>query len=264
MIPIRDSEPSGITPYVTIGILVLNVLVSIAQYADPGMLLMEGGLRPAWFIGYLNGETMGTIPEVERKDAQALEVLFDGRFAPPTEMPLTFATAILPLFLSMFLHGGLMHLIGNMLFLWIFSDNIEGRLGHVRFLIFYLLCGVIASLTHVVLNPVSITPTVGASGAIAGILGAYWLCYPHSKVTMLFWIYVIIRTFEIRASWFLGFWFARDIFRVWVGLEGSTAVWAHIGGFVIGTCLIIPFTPPGHSNREVRFRWLERSGLIRK
>ena len=264
MIPIRDSEPSGITPYVTIGLLIINVLAAIAQFADPGMLLLEGGLRPAWFLGYLDGETMGAIPDAERGDFAATQHLFDGRFTVPKEVPLTFSNAVLPLIFSMFLHGGILHLLGNMLFLWIFSDNIEGRLGHVRFLLFYLICGVFASLTHVVLNAESITPMVGASGAIYGLLGAYWLCYPHSKVTILFWIYIIIRTFEIRASWFLGLWFAQDIFRVWVGLEGATAVWAHIGGFVIGTCLIVPFTPPGRSNREVRFHWLERSGLIRK
>ena len=263
MIPIRDSEPSGITPYVTIAILVINVLVSFAQWSDPGMLL-EGGLRPAWFLGYLNGTEVGTVPEAERVIPDVLQEVLGTRLPSDSTTPLTFANSILPLILSMFLHGGLLHLVGNMLFLWIFSDNIEGRLGHVRFLIFYLLCGIIASLTHVVLNPESLTPTVGASGAIAGLLGAYWLCYPHSQVTILFWIYVIVRTFQIRASWFLGFWFARDIFRVSVGLEGNTAVWAHIGGFVIGTCLIIPFTPPGRSNRTLRFRWLERSGLIRK
>ena len=263
MIPIRDSEPSGITPYVTIAILVLNVLVSFAQWSDPGMIY-ESGLRPAWFLGYLNGNDLGMLSEAERKTSDAMQGILETRLPSDSSTPLTFANSILPLFLCMFLHGGLLHLFGNMLFLWIFSDNIEGRIGHIRFLFFYLICGVLASLTHVVLNPESLIPTVGASGAIAGILGAYWLCYPHSQVTILLWIYVIVRTFEIRASWFLGIWFARDIFRVSVGLEGNTAVWAHIGGFVFGTCLIIPFTPPGRSNREPRFRWLERFGLMRK
>ena len=256
MIPIRDSEPSGITPYVTIGLIVINTVIALIQFFGPNPLIEEGGLRPAWFLGYLEGETSVTVTVADQD-------LYGAPTTSQKTIPLTFGNAFLPLLLSMFLHGGMMHLFGNMLFLWIFGDNIEGRLGHVRYLIFYLLGGVLASLVHVVLESGSATPMVGASGAIAVILGSYWLCYPHSEVTIFFWIYIFIRTFQIRASWFLGFWFAKDVFTAYIGLETMVAVWAHIGGFVAGTCLVIPFTPRGHAQRPARFRFANRSGTTR-
>ncbi|MAW76819.1 MAG: rhomboid family intramembrane serine protease [Planctomycetes bacterium] len=237
MIPIRDSEPSGITPYVTIAIIVVNVLVTLYQLGPGQEAGFDHGLKPAYLVNYFAGEESISIknPRLNQVD-------------------LTFGNSLLPLLLSMFLHGGILHLLGNMWFLWIFGDNIEGRLGHVRYLIFYLLCGLAAGLAHTALTPDSITPTVGASGAVAGALGAYWLCFPHSKVTLFYWIYFFIGTFELRASWFLGIWVGLDLLYGLTGTGGMVAVWAHVGGFVAGLGLVLLLTPRGKETRPTRFR----------
>ncbi|MDF1536582.1 MAG: rhomboid family intramembrane serine protease [bacterium] len=146
--------------------------------------------------------------------------------------------AVLPFFTSMFLHGGWLHLLGNMLYLYIFGDNVEDALGHVGYLLFYLACGVAASLTHVALNMSSSIPTVGASGAIAGVLGAYFLLYPKARVVTLLPIFFFIQIVEIPAFLFLGFWFLFQFITGAVetasGAAGGVAWWAHIGGFTAG------------------------------
>jgi membrane associated rhomboid family serine protease len=145
---------------------------------------------------------------------------------------------------SMFLHGGWLHLGGNMLYLWIFGDNIEDRLGHFRYLVFYLLCGFAATFAHALVNPGSRVPSIGASGAIAGVLGAYILLFPRARVTTLIPIFIFITIREIPAIFVLGIWFVLQLF---IGVEsygvspeqsGGVAYFAHIGGFVAGMILI--------------------------
>jgi membrane associated rhomboid family serine protease len=239
VIPLRDSEPSGITPYVTIGIIVLNVVVTLWQLGPGKETSFDHGLRPAYLCAYIEGQESLVVKISPVRHAQ---------------VEITFATAVLPLLLSMFLHAGIWHLLGNMWFLWIFGDNVEGRLGHVRFLIFYLICGIGAGLAHTALTPASVIPTVGASGAVAGALGAYWLCFPHSRVLVLLWLLFFIRTFEMRASWFLGIWIGIDVFRGLTDSGGMVAVWAHVGGFVAGMGLVILMTPADSRGKPTRFR----------
>jgi len=239
VIPLRDSEPSGITPYVTIGIIVLNVVVTLWQLGPGKETAFDYGLRPAFLSAYLEGQ--------ESLDVEISSVHYK-------QVEITFANSVLPLFLSMFLHAGLLHLLGNMWFLWIFGDNVEGRLGHVRYLIFYLLCGLAAGFAHTALSPDSVIPTVGASGAVAGALGAYWLCFPHSQVRVFLWLLYFIRIFEMRASWFLGIWIGIDVFRGLTGSGGMVAVWAHVGGFVAGLGLVILMTPADSRGKPTRFR----------
>ncbi len=151
--------------------------------------------------------------------------------------------ALTPLFSSIFMHASWLHVIGNMWFLWIFGDNVEDRLGHLRYLVFYLLCGVGASLIHVFASPLSRIPMIGASGAISGILGAYLISYPYARITTLLIIVVFIRIVELPAFLFLILWF---VFQFMSGAAeiaahqetGGVAYWAHIGGFVVGIVLL--------------------------
>jgi membrane associated rhomboid family serine protease len=159
---------------------------------------------------------------------------FDGGFTGNT---------LFPLFSSIFMHGGWLHIVGNMWFLWIFGDNVEDRLGHFKFFVFYLLCGIGASLIHVFADPTSQIPTIGASGAISGVLGAYLVSFPHARVHTLFIIFVIIRFIEVPAYLFLGIWFLFQIVSgagqgAAYGQQAGVAWWAHIGGFVVGVVLV--------------------------
>jgi membrane associated rhomboid family serine protease len=150
----------------------------------------------------------------------------------------------LPLLTSMFLHGGWLHFLGNMLYLWVFGDNIEDRIGHFGFLGFYLTCGLAAAFLHIFTNTASIVPTVGASGAIAGVLGAYLVLFPGARVLTLVPIFFFFQLIELPALVFLGFWFVMQFFSGAMSLAageqqmGGTAWWAHIGGFVTGIGLI--------------------------
>ncbi len=147
---------------------------------------------------------------------------------------------IYKIFSSMFLHGSWMHLIGNMLYLWIFGNNIEDYLGHIKFLIFYLFCGICATLVHVFSDVNSTIPVIGASGAISGVLGAYLILYPRAKVKLLVW-FVIVTVLRVRASIVLIFWFVYQFLSVFKSSEegGGVAWWAHIGGFIVG--IVISF-----------------------
>jgi len=158
---------------------------------------------------------------------------------------LSFVAIVIPFLTSMFLHGGWLHVIGNMWYLWIFGDNIEDRLGHFAFLAFYLLCGIGAGVVHTMFNANSRVPSVGASGAIAGVLGAYLVSYPFARVLTLVPIFVFIQVIEIPALIVLGFWFIMQFFYGTASLAatsvnetGGVAWWAHVGGFVIGILLI--------------------------
>jgi len=172
--------------------------------------------------------------------------LVPARFATMLENGSQPVRAVLPVFTSMFLHAGWVHLIGNMLYLWIFADNVEDKMGRFRFILFYLLCGMGAAGLHVFMTPYSEVPTVGASGAIAGVLGAYFLLFPHSRVLTLLPFFFFIQFIEVPAFFFLGFWFLMQFFSgaLSIGIEpagGGVAWWAHVGGFLTGMLLVFPF-----------------------
>lgn len=213
MIPLRDAIRSKTFPVVNVLIIAANALAFLWQ------LSLGPQLREALLI-------YGIVPV--RYSDPSLSVQF------------TFFEQVLPFFSSMFLHGGFMHILGNMWFLYIFGDNIEDRLGHIRYLLFYLLCGVAAGLIHLYTNWESNLPTIGASGAISGIMGAYLLLYPHSRIMTLIPIFFFIQFVEIPAFVFLGYWLLIQLFSASLTPKnvGGIAFWAHIGGFVAGLVLI--------------------------
>src|SRR6266545_938033 len=215
MLPLTDHNPSRTVPVVTMLIIIVNVLMflwelSLGQNLQPA--IMNVGFIPARFwspVSYLALDT-------ER------------------------------MFVSMFLHGSFLHIGANMLYLWIFGDNIEDRLGHVRYTIFYFLCGIVATLTHAIANPSSTVPAIGASGAIAGVLGAYLILFPKARVTTLIPIFFFVTIREIPAVILLGLWFVLQLFSGVGSLGvrdaqdlGGVAYFAHIGGFVSGIILIV-------------------------
>ena len=161
-------------------------------------------------------------------------------------------------FTSMFLHGGLLHVGGNMLYLWIFGDNVEDRMGHGRFLVFYLLCGVAAALAQTITAPDSVVPMVGASGAIAGVMGAYFVLYPHSRIVTLIPLFVYFQVIEVPAILFLGIWFVMQflsgvgsiVTTAGGGPAGGVAFWAHVAGFVAGISGVIVFRRPERQRVE--------------
>ncbi len=218
MIPLHDDNPTESFSYLTVGLIVLNVLVFFYELSLP-----QGELAGAFFMQY------AAIP--------ALIV------EPPA------LTVYGSLFTSMFLHGGWMHLIGNMLYLWIFGNNIEDSTGRIKFILFYLLCGLAASGAHILSAPMSRVPCVGASGAISGILGAYLLLYPRARVMCLVPIGSFSRIVYLPAWLMLIMWFVMQLFSGWSTLGGDegggVAWWAHIGGFVAGLGLIGIFKKRG-------------------
>jgi len=215
MIPLRDRNRSATFPVVT-------VLLIVACAATFLFELTLGGRRLMGLFYFC-----GMVPERARLAA------FEGEAAHGV-------VYVMSLFTSMFLHGGWLHVIGNVWYLWIFGDNVEDRLGHGRFLAFYLLCGVIAALSHTVFNLGSEVPTIGASGAIAGVLGAYVVCYPRARVLTLVPIFVFITFVEVPAIFFLGLWFLLQIINHAIStFEVQSVAWmAHIGGFIAGMLLI--------------------------
>jgi membrane associated rhomboid family serine protease len=232
MIPLKDDVPSSGFPFVTIGLIVLNVLVFLYQ-ASIGM----GSERAA---------------EAFIMEFGAVPCRVTGACAIPGDFPPPIAT----IFTSMFMHGGLFHVGGNMLYLWIFGDNVEDTLGHGRFLIFYLAVGVAAALAQVMLNSTSRVPMVGASGAISGVLGAYLLLFPYARVLTLLIIGFFVRFVYIPAMIVLGFWIVVQLLNGFItfsaqslgrGESGGVAWFAHIGGFLAGMLLLFLFRPRQNS-----------------
>jgi membrane associated rhomboid family serine protease len=214
MIPLHDDNPTQRRPVVTVALIALCVLVYLWQSAL--------GPRQGAAAVY----SFGLIPAV----------LFGDAALPAN---LAVIPAGLTLVTSMFLHGGFMHLAGNMLYLWVFGNNIEDVCGHARFILFYLLCGLAAAFAQALPNPGSEIPMIGASGAISGVLGAYLVLFPHARVYTLVPLGLVFFA-RIKAGWLLGFWF---VFQLLSGLgsnlaQGGVAFWAHIGGFVAGVPLI--------------------------
>ena len=204
MFPISDVIPSRTTPVVTVGLILLNSVVFLYQQSLPDPALQR-------FV--------------------ATYALVPAWFAWPA------------LFTSQFLHAGWMHVISNMLYLWIFGDNVEDRLGHAGFLVFYLAAGGAAAVLQMLFNPFSAVPMLGASGAIAGVMGAYFVLYPHSRVLTFIFLLVFVDVVEIPAVFFLGLWFLMQLLSgvgslgVQNAAGGGTAFWAHIGGFVVGVLI---------------------------
>jgi membrane associated rhomboid family serine protease len=208
MIPLRDVIPSRTTPYITVTIIVLNAAAWVFELSLPGDVL------PIFLQLY------GVVPA--RLHA------------------LTLVT-------SMFLHGSWMHVIGNMWYLWIFGDNVEDRVGHGRFIVFYLLCGIAASLGQILIDPESTLPTIGASGAIAGVMGGYFVLYPRSRVLTLIPLVIFWEVIEVPAIMLLGFWFLMQLFSAGaIAVTASTggggvAFMAHVAGFLCGAAGILVF-----------------------
>ena len=214
MLPLSDHNPRRTVPVVTMLIIIVNVLAFLWELqlgSDLQAAMTQVAFIPArfWIPGYL------------------------------------FAN-LQTIFISMFLHGGFLHIGANMLYLWIFGDNIEDRLGHTRYAVFYILCGFIAALAHAFANPTSTLPAIGASGAIAGVLGAYLILFPKAKVTTLIPVFILVFIRDIPAVIILGLWFVLQLFSGVGSLgirdaanAGGVAYFAHIGGFVAGMILIV-------------------------
>ena len=224
MIPLHDDNPTTSFPILTIGLIAVCVLVFLWQTT----LGPRGGQAAIYSLGLIPAVLLNRVqlnPELVVIPAQAT------------------------VFTSMFLHGGFMHLAGNMLYLWIFGNNIEDVMGKFRFILFYFLCGIAAAFGQVLQDPASQIPMVGASGAISGVLGAYLLVYPHARVLVLIPLWFYVELIRLPAGWVLGFWFVLQILSsVLSSSEGGGVAWyAHIGGFIAGMILV-----PVMKRRSVR------------
>jgi membrane associated rhomboid family serine protease len=222
MFPIRDTQPSYSKPVVTVVLIVVNILVFLYEFS------LDSFSQNAFMERY------ALIPDHFR-----------------------FSNVIT----SMFLHGGWMHVLGNMWFLWIFGDNIEDILGHVKYLVFYLMCGIAAALTQVFFNPFSRVPMVGASGAIAGVMGAYMIKFPHSRIRTLIFLFIFFTMVDVPAWIMLIYWFGLQFVGGFESLasaqvaQGGTAFFAHVGGFVAGILFINLLGPAQPYRRRRDLYW---------
>jgi len=248
MFPLRDDNPTEILPIFTLGIIAACVAVWV--------LVQGAGMDQGMLAGSVC--RLGTIPGELTGGAGARGVELAPGLVCETG-GLTWATLVT----SMFLHGSWMHLLGNMWFLWIFGNNVEDSMGHLRFLVFYLLTGLVAAGAHVISAADSPIPTVGASGAISAIMGAYVVLYPRARVMTLVIVIFFIRFIPLPAWVMLGYWFVIQLASA--GLTspegGGVAFWAHIGGFVAGVALIIPFRNPRLVNAKRAHVRLPRSQI---
>ena len=231
MIPLHDKNPTEITPIFTVGLILINIAVfgfQISLGQEGQRFVVEFGAIP-WEITHFSNH--------------------------PQSMHISPYISILS---SMFLHGGLMHLGGNMLYLWIFGNNIEDAMGHLRFIIFYATCGLIAAFCHVFSSPDSVVPMIGASGAISGVLGGYLILYPGARVTTIILLGWFIRIADIPAVILLGFWFILQLISSLITkTEGGGVAWfAHIGGFIAGMILVGLFKRPRkHCRRKYDYEY---------
>ncbi len=247
MFPIRDDNPQFLTPYVTYGIIGLNALAWVLVQGIGSDPMLAGSICR---LGLIPGELLQTIPAGTRFQVGPNSVCVLGDTS-------SWYTTIT----SMFLHGGWLHVIGNMWFLWIFGDNVEDSMGSVRFAIFYLLCGLAAAAAQIVSNPESAIPMVGASGAIGGVMGAYIVLYPRVHVHMLIFLGFYITTIAVPAVLMLGYWLAVQLISGFGSLGaqgGGVAFWAHVGGFVAGAILILLFRDPRLLDKHPYHGWHQR------
>ena len=205
LFPYKDDNPRILVPYVTYCIIGINALIFVLQF---NLSISD--------------------PSAEK------EFIYRFGFIPAD-------FSIITIFSSMFLHGGISHIMGNMWFLWVFGDNVEGVLGHLKYAIFYLMCGLAATISQLLINPNSTIPMVGASGAIAGVLGMYMIRFPHARVHVFAFIIIFFTTFRVPAMFVLGFWFFNQLTNGFGSLgfdtTGGVAWFAHIGGFIAGVML---------------------------
>jgi len=244
VIPLRDDVPSRTVPFVNYGLIAINALAFIYELGlGEGLqrFVFRAAVVPVLFTG----------PDHALSLLEVITTTFD---------PSTGSRVLV----AMFLHGGWAHLLGNMLYLWIFGDNVEDRLGHGRYIVFYLLCGWTASYAHVWSDPSSRLPSLGASGAIAGVLGAYITLYPHARVVTLLPLGIFMQLIQIPALFFLGLWFLQQFLAGALTLSvrtaqtgGGVAWWAHIGGFAAGFILVWLFQKPSR-RPPVRDDWWQR------
>ena len=228
MFPLKDDNPSESAPVVTVALIVLNALFFVYQIS------LEAGGADGARAGQAFIEEFGLVP-----------CRLTGACRVGPELP----SPILTSFTSMFMHGGLFHIGGNMLYLWIFGNNVEDTLGHGRYLLFYLLSGVVAALAQTAIGPSSMVPMVGASGAVSGVLGAYLLLFPHAHVTTLIILGFFFRLVHIPAMIVLGFWIVLQVLNGLgsFGSSGGVAFFAHIGGFLAGMGLLYVLKPRARS-----------------
>ena len=234
MFPYRDENPTYSTPVVTVAIIVINVAVWVliegaGTYPALGRSICEFGAIP--------GEVLHTLPpDLQIPVGPNLSCQLSGGFAWYT------------LLTSMFMHGGWLHIIGNMWFLWIFGNNVEDSMGHGRYVSFYLICGVLAALAQIFVSPHSAAPMIGASGAISGVMGAYLVLYPRVRVHTLLFLGFFVTTIAVPAYLMLLYWillqFVSGLFAAGAGAQGGVAFMAHVGGFVAGLALIKLFARP--------------------
>jgi membrane associated rhomboid family serine protease len=233
MFPIRDDNPHFLTPYTTGALIALNILAWVfvqGMGSDPGLA------TSVCTLGLVPGELLQRVPA-----GTSLE-MGPGLFCTITDQA-NWSTVLT----HMFLHGGWLHLIGNMWFLWIFGGNVEDSMGHARFAVFYVLSGLAAAAAQILADPSSGIPMVGASGAIGGVMGAYILLYPRVNVHMLVFLGFFVTTFAVPAVWMLGYWFLAQLIGGFgsIGAQGGgVAFWAHVGGFVAGAALVLLFRDP--------------------
>jgi membrane associated rhomboid family serine protease len=248
MFPIRDDNPHFLTPYATYGLIAANLLAWV--------LLQGLGSEPAFSASVCR---LGLIP------GQLLQTLPAGTnfpIGPGAACVLGDSAAWHTVLTSMFLHGGWLHLTGNMWFLWLFGNNVEDSMGHLRFVAFYLLCGFAAAAAQTAADTDSAIPMIGASGAIGGVMGAYVLLYPRVHVHLLVVLGFYITTIAVPAVLMLGYWFLLQLVSGWgaVGDQGGgVAFWAHVGGFIAGTILIFLFRNPRLLARHPYHGWRQRS-----
>ncbi len=232
MFPLRDDNPGVLTPVVTIGLIAANAL---AWVFVQGLGLEPSLSRSVCQLGLIPGELLQTVPA-----GTAFQI------GPDSTCVISDQPSLLAPISSMFMHGGWFHILGNMWFLWIFGNNVEDSMGHARFVVFYLLCGLVAAGLQVFSNPASPVPMVGASGAIGGVMGAYIILYPRVHVHVLLILGFYITTVAVPAVIVLGFWFVLQLFGGFgAGASGGgVAFWAHVGGFAAGALLVLVMRDP--------------------
>ncbi len=263
MIPIRDTPRSTQLPIITVSLIILNLLVYLYQgylgtqpeQLNNGIVWQDAGLSPppsfnpqTYQLHLRAGGDPRLYPISAANVFLAQYATIPGELTAGTDLPPTIPLPLwMTLFTSLFLHGGLFHLLGNMLYLWIFGNNVEYAMGRVRFLIFYLVCGAVASLSQVAISPASPIPLIGASGAIAGVLAAYLMLFPTARVLTLIPIFFFLRLISLPAILLLGLWFLLQIISGAgaLGSAGGVAWFAHIGGFLAGLVLVFLFRRRG-------------------
>jgi len=241
--PIKDENPHFLTPWVSWGLIAANVLCWIGIQGLGGEPWLT---RSVCELGLIPGELLQRLPAGEPVPLGPATCVLQGHA--PWYTPLS----------SMFLHAGWLHLIGNMWFLWIFGNNVEDSMGHLRFALFYGLCGLAAAATQVATQPASPIPMVGASGAIGGVMGAYVVLYPRVRVHMMLWFGFYVTRALVPAYFMLGYWFLLQlmggVFSLGEG-GGGVAFWAHVGGFAAGALLVLAFRNPALVRRHPHYGW---------